>query len=52
MVPLAFGNLEGQVAMKHARFERGQSILRFAILMPLQQFPFWVNTRGDSKKLS
>jgi hypothetical protein len=35
MVPLAFGNLEGQVAMKHARFERGQSFMRFAILMPL-----------------
>jgi hypothetical protein len=35
MVHLAFGNLEGQVAMKHARFERGQSILLFAILMPL-----------------
>src|SRR5574338_1497892 len=31
MVPLALGNLEGKVAMK----ERGQSILLFAILMPL-----------------
>jgi hypothetical protein len=31
MVHLALGNLEGKVAMK----ERGQSILLFAILMPL-----------------
>ena len=35
MVYLAFRNLEGQVAMKHKRNERGQSILLFAILMPL-----------------
>jgi Flp pilus assembly protein TadG len=31
MVHLPFGNMEGEVAMK----ERGQSILLFAILMPL-----------------
>jgi hypothetical protein len=35
MVPLAFGNLEGQVAMKLSRGERGQSIMLFAILLPL-----------------
>ena len=35
MVHFALRNLEGQVAMKHKRNERGQSILLFAILMPL-----------------
>ena len=35
MVHLAFRNLEGQVAMKIKRSERGQSIMLFAILMPL-----------------
>lgn len=35
MVHLALRNLEGQVAMKFKRSERGQSILLFAILMPL-----------------
>jgi hypothetical protein len=35
MVRLALGNLEGQVAMKRIRFERGQSVLLFAILLPL-----------------
>jgi hypothetical protein len=35
MVHLTLRDLEGQVAMKHARFERGQSVMLFAILMPL-----------------
>ena len=35
MVYLTFRNLEGQVAVIHKRNERGQSILLFAILMPL-----------------
>lgn len=35
MVHLTLGNVEGQVAMKIRRSERGQSILLFAILMPL-----------------
>jgi len=35
VVYLALGNLEGQVAMKNKRNERAQSILLFAILMPL-----------------
>ena len=35
MVHLAFGNLEGEVAMKLKRNERGQSVMLFAILMPI-----------------
>ncbi len=35
MVRLAFRNMEGQVAMKNKRNERGQSTLLFAILMPV-----------------
>jgi hypothetical protein len=35
MVRLALGNLEGEVAVKTMRSERGQSILLFAILLPL-----------------
>jgi hypothetical protein len=35
MVRFAFGNLEGQVAMKPLRSERGQSIALFALLLPL-----------------
>ena len=35
MVHLALGNMEGTMAMKFIRSERGQSILLFAILMPL-----------------
>ena len=35
MVHLAVRNLEGQVAMRFKRSERGQSILLFAILMPI-----------------
>ena len=35
MVHLAFRNLESEMAMKNKRSERGQSILLFAILMPL-----------------
>jgi hypothetical protein len=35
MVCLALGNLEGQMAMKRMKNERGQSVLLFAVLMPL-----------------
>ena len=35
MVHLALRDLEGQVAMKFKRTERGQSVLLFAILMPV-----------------
>jgi Flp pilus assembly protein TadG len=35
VVHFAFRNLEGKMAMKYKRNERGQSILLFAILMPL-----------------
>src|SRR5512132_3396213 len=35
MVRLALRNMEGLVAMKFKKHERGQSILLFAILMPL-----------------
>jgi hypothetical protein len=35
MVRLAFGNLEGQMAIKRMNTERGQSVLLFAVLMPL-----------------
>ena len=35
MVHLTFRNLEGEVAMKQLRSERGQSILLFAVLLPL-----------------
>ncbi len=35
MVHLSFGNLEGEVAMKKFSKERGQSILLFAILLPV-----------------
>lgn len=35
VVHLALRNLEGKVAMKNKRNERGQSILLFAILMPV-----------------
>ena len=35
MVPHTFRNEEGEVAMKQLRSERGQSILLFAILLPL-----------------
>ena len=35
VVRVAFGNLEGQVAMKDMKNERGQSVLLFAVLMPL-----------------
>ena len=35
MVRLTFRDLEGQVAMKARRSERGQSILLFAMLLPL-----------------
>src|SRR3990172_3904127 len=35
MVRLAFGNLEGQMAMNRMKNERGQSVLLFAVLMPL-----------------
>lgn len=35
MVRITLGNLEGQVAMKHLKRERGQSVLLFAVLMPL-----------------
>jgi hypothetical protein len=35
MVRLALGNLESEVAMKGLKKERGQSVLLFAVLMPL-----------------
>ena len=35
MVRVTFRNLEGKVAMKRAKSERGQSVLLFAVLMPL-----------------
>ncbi len=35
VVHLALGNLEGEMAMRIKRTERGQSILLFAILMPI-----------------
>jgi hypothetical protein len=35
VVPVPLGDLEGQVVMKPRRFERGQSVLLFAILMPV-----------------
>jgi hypothetical protein len=35
VVRLALGNLEGEVAMKGMKNERGQSVLLFAVLMPL-----------------
>jgi hypothetical protein len=35
VVRITFGNLEGQVAMKGMKNERGQSVLLFAVLMPL-----------------
>ena len=35
VVRLALGNLEGEVAMKRKKNERGQSVLLFAVLMPL-----------------
>jgi Flp pilus assembly protein TadG len=35
MVYLSLRDLEGKVAMKHKRNERGQSVLLFAILMPV-----------------
>lgn len=35
VVRVAFGNLEGAVAMKRGKKERGQSVLLFAVLMPL-----------------
>ena len=35
MVPFAFRDMEGKVAMKVKQNERGQSILLFAILMPI-----------------
>ena len=35
MVRLALGDLEGEVAMKRMKKESGQSVLLFAVLMPL-----------------